>query len=245
MLWIILGSACLAYYAAIEYFSEGQPMTVVWIILAAIFLACYLWREYRKRRPAGKRPLWFRTFCVTSLCLLLVLLGVTMSRIVLGLFPSPEPDLDYIVILAQQDIEGESDTELVKRLDAAVAYLQQNPDTSVIVSGGWEPAQGSSGARVMYQYLLRHGVERERIFWETYSTDTEENLYYSMVIAGGRQARMGVVSSDYFAYRACRVARNLGIADVQSIPAGTTAWLLPHRLVTELLCVLEDKFLGI
>ncbi len=245
MLWIVLGSACLAYYAAIEYFSEGQPMTVVWIFLAVLFLVCYLWREYRKRHSGKKRPLWFRTFCVTSLCLLLVLLGVTASRIILSMLSSAEPSLDYIVILAQQDIEGETEAELVKRLDRAVEYLQENENTSVIVSGGWEADKGSSSARVMYQYLLRRGVERERIFWETYSTNTKENLSYSMVIAGGQQARMGIVASDYFTYRACRVARNLGMTTVEGIPSDTPAWLLPHRLTTEVLRVLEDKFLGI
>ena len=156
MVWIILGSLCFAYYAIIEYFSDGQQMTIIWIVLAVLFLCCYLWKEFRKRHPGKKKPLWFRTFCCTSLCLLLVLLGVTASRIILNMFASPEPALDYIVVLSQGDVGGESEAELVQRLNRTAAYLRENPETSVIISGGWNAendAENPPKAKVLGQEL--------------------------------------------------------------------------------------------
>ena len=97
----------------------------------------------------------------------------------------------------------------------------------------------------MYRYLLRQGISSERIFWETYSRSTVDNLVNSAAIAGGRQARLGIVVSDYFAYRAVRLARNERLPNVCSVTAATPSWLLPHRLVQELLRVLQDKFFGI
>lgn len=246
MLWIVLGVVCLVYYGFVTFAAEGQAFTWVWLILAAVFFGMFLKKRYRMRHPAKKKPpLWWKTFCVTTGILTAILLGVTLSRITASMLASPQEGLEYIVILSEDDIAGEGQKELARRLDRAVEYLKANPQTNVIVSGGWSDSQGYSKAHVMYQYLLRQGIATDRIFWETHSQDSRQNLRNSMLIAGGRGASLGIVSSDYFAYRAGRIARSLGMYQTQKIPADTTLWLLPHRLAEELLLVLRDKFLGI
>lgn len=245
MFWILSGALCLIYYVFLETLAAGQELTVIWLLLAVLFLGIALYKNYRKACPGKKPPLWVRTFFVTSLVLLAVLTGVTESRIVAGMVAGAPEGLEYIVILSQEELPGESEEELVGRLDRAVSYLQENPQTCAIVSGGWDSEKGSSRAFVMYRYLLRQGISSERIFWETYSRSTVDNLVNSAAIAGGRQARLGIVVSDYFAYRAVRLARNERLPNVCSVTAATPSWLLPHRLVQELLRVLQDKFFGI
>ncbi|MCI8565381.1 MAG: YdcF family protein [Lachnospiraceae bacterium] len=246
MFWLLSGMLCLVYYVLLENLAAGLELTIVWLLLALGFLCTYLLKVYRKAHPAKKkRPLWQKTFCYTSLALFLVLAGVTVSRTVAGMFlPVPE-ELEYIAILSEEEVEGESEQELVDRLNRAVAYLEENPQTCVIVSGGWDSEKGSSRAHVMYLYLLRHDIGNERIFWETYSRSTKDNLINSAAIAGGRWSKLGIVVSDYFAYRAMRIARNTGLPNVCAVPSATPLWLLPHRLAAELLWVLHDKFLGI
>ena len=100
-------------------------------------------------------------------------------------------------------------------------------------------------AHTMYQYLQRCGIGSGRILWETHSRNTTENLRYSISICGGPYGSLGVVSSDYFSYRAVRIARNLGMQNVRGAAVTTASWLWPHRIVLEILCVLRDKFLGI
>lgn len=245
MFWILSGALCLAYYVLLEMLAPGQEMTVVWLLVALVFLCIYLYKGYRRVHPGKKPPLWQRTFYLTTLILLAILAGVVESRIAGEMFTTAPEDLGYIVILSEDELPGGTEQELVGRLDQAVAYLQANPQTRVIVSGGWDSEKGSSRAHVMYSYLLRQGIETERIFWETYSRSTMDNLLNSAAIAGGRQSRLGIVVSDYFAYRAGRMARNARLYSVYSIPSATPPWLLPHRLVQELLWVLHDKFLGI
>ena len=244
MLWLMLGALCLIYYVILETLAAGQELTVVWLGLAALFLCLYLYRAYRRAHPGKEPSLWQKTFCTTSLILLAVLLGVAASRIAAGMLTPPPEGLEYIAILSEEELPGESERELADRLDRAVAYLQENPQTRVIVSGGWDSVRGSSRAHVMYQYLLRHGIGSERIFWETYSRSTRDNLINSAAIAGGRQSRLGIVVSDYFTYRAMRIARGTGLYFVCGIPSATPLWLLPHRLTQELLQVLYDKFMG-
>lgn len=245
MFWIILGCSCLIYYSVIEYAAKGQQMTMIWLFLAILFFLMYARGRYRKKHPRPSRPLWVRTFCYTSLILLAILAGVVESRIIASMLSAPKSGLSYIVILSQNEITGETQEELEARLDCAVRYLKANPDTRVIVSGGWDSDKGYSKAHVMYEYLLECGVENNRISWEARSLNGEENLRYSMSISGGAEVPLGLVTSNFYSYRAARVARNVGLQHPQSLPAQTSVWLLPHRLAQEFIYVLRDKFFGV
>ncbi len=236
----------MLYYGVLTYGAGGQQLTVAWLVLGFFFLAAGLWRRYRRRHPSERKlPLWWRTFSGTSLLLFLILCTVVWGRIVVGMMSSLPPGLPYVVVLSQVENRGESREELRERLDCAVEYLNENPETMVIVSGGWDPAEGSSRAHTMYQYLLHCGIGSNRIIWETHSKNAVGNLRYSMSIAGGPEAEIGVIASDYFTYRAMRIARNLGMRNARGFAAPTAAWLWPHRILQELLWVVHDKFLGI
>ncbi len=246
MLGILFGSLALAYYIAIECLTEGQAFTAVWLFLAVLSLAAGFYKRYRKKHPSKKKlSLWWETFWRTSAGILCVLLLVVFGRILTGMFSSLPPGMDYIVVLSQTEIPGETENELNNRLDCAAVYLTQNPRAKVIVSGGWNSSEGYSKAHTMYQYLMRKGIGSGRILWETQSRNTMENLRYSMSICGGPYGSLGVVSSDFFSYRAVRIARNVGMQNVRGLSVTTPSWLWPHRVVLEILCVLRDKFLGI
>lgn len=246
MLGILFGSLALAYYIAIECLTEGQAFTVVWLFLAVLFVTAGVCHRYQRKHPQKKKPsLWWATFWRTSAGILCVLLLVVLGRIVTGMLSFLPPEMDYIVVLSQTEISGETENELNSRLDRAAVYLTENPRTKVIVSGGWNSSEGYSKAHTMYQYLMRCGIGSGRILWETQSRNTVENLRYSMSICGGPYGSLGVVSSDYYSYRAVRIARNLGMQNVQGMAVTTPSWLWPHRVVLEILYILRDKFLGI
>lgn len=245
MIWLFLGTLCLIYYAVLECFAGGQPFCVVWPLLAALFYMCFFFREHRRRHGSWKTPLWFRTFCITSLILFLVLIGVVGSRVLTTMLSRPDGGLSYIVLLTQEEIVGETQQEQEERMNTAVRYLQKNPEARVIVSGGWDSERGASQAYTTYQYLISCGIPANRILWEIRSENVAENLQYSMNIAGGPQERIGIVASDYYTYRAARIGRSVGLVQPDTIPASTTWWLYPHRLAAEIFYVLQDKFLGI
>lgn len=245
MFWMILCNLCIIYYFILKYLVGGQEMIILWPVLGVLFLLVYFYKRYRKKRTDSKWPLWLRTFCTTSVMLALILTGVVESRIIAQIFYSPKPNLDYIVVLSQNELPGESDEEWMHRLDCAAAYLKENPGTRVIVSGGWDSEKGSSQAHMMYQYLIQKGIENRRIFWEIYSDNTVENLRNCMTMVGGPRVKVGIIASDYFAYRAERIARSIGFTGGTAIPCNTDLAALPHRLAAEFLYVLHDKFLGI
>ena len=113
------------------------------------------------------------------------------------------------------------------RLDAALAYLEQNEKHSkdntqnktirIIVSGGQGPGEDISEAQAMKDYLCAHGIEASRIFMEAQSTDTAKKTfaYFSTVLFRDKNAKIGVVSNDFHLFRAGMLVRAKGFSQCQ------------------------------
>ena len=67
--------------------------------------------------------------------------------------------MEYLLVLGAQIKENKVTRNLRKRLDTAIAYLADNPDTLVIVSGGRGTEQLPSEAAAMKGYLLDQGID--------------------------------------------------------------------------------------
>ena len=65
---------------------------------------------------------------------------------------------------------------LQDRLDTALDYLEDHPETTVILSGGQGPDEHASEARVMADYMVEKGIDPERIILEDKSHNTWQNL---------------------------------------------------------------------
>ena len=92
----------------------------------------------------------------------------------------PEPDCEYLLILGCRVRGLEITKSLRYRLDAALAYLEQNEKHSkdntqnktirIIVSGGQGPGEDISEAQDVYKrqtlmkHCIRHSREQESIF---------------------------------------------------------------------------------
>ena len=126
-----------------------------------------------------------------------------------------------------------------ERLDAALIYLEENPDSQCIVSGGMGEGEKISEAECMYRYLIKKGIHSSRIIKEDKSTSTRENLRFSKKIIEerGLSKNIAIATSDYHQYRASKIAKTLGFS-VGAVP-GHTAWLLfPTFYVRELYGIL-------
>lgn len=73
---------------------------------------------------------------------------------------------------------------LKDRLDTALAYLEQHPDMTVIVTGGKGDDEHVSEAQGMYDYLVAHGVDGERIRKEDRSRNTWQNVNNTLALMG-------------------------------------------------------------
>ena len=134
-------------------------------------------------------------------------------------------EADYIIVLGAL-VRGETPSlSMVERTRAALDYMNEHPDTMVIVSGGQGDMEDISEAEAMYRWLTDNGADESRILLEDKSTSTKENLENSFKIIRDRgddpAKATAVVTSEYHIYRAKLMGRDMGV-ELGGISAHTT-----------------------
>lgn len=134
-----------------------------------------------------------------------------------------------VVIVLGAGIQGEELTEnLRNRLDAAVDYYDENPETVIVVSGGQGPQETIAEALAMERYLLLQGIPGEQIIREEAATSTRENFWYSKQILDAYfdgSYRVAFITNDYHVYRAQMIDGEVGYSEISHCH-GNTAWYL-------------------
>lgn len=239
----VLGVLCLAYFGyQLCFVSTGTRFYVVWGLLAAgcgglsFFLAHRSWVE--------KLPRWLRRTAQV-----LFGMGVTLFLVVEGLVlsqfnASPGPGADVCIILGAQMKESGPSDVLQRRLDKALEYLLENPDTLVVVSGGQGSNEPVSEAQGMRDYLAARGIAGERILMEDASTSTWENLDYSARLIDKSEDDVVIVTNNFHVFRAVSIAKKQGYHTVQGMAASTHRGNLINNLLREFLGVLKDFLVG-
>ncbi|MDQ0176591.1 YdcF family protein [Bacillus chungangensis] len=151
---------------------------------------------------------------------------------------SPEPNADYLVVLGAK-LDGEQmSLSLLYRMNAAFTYLEANPNTKVIVSGGKGAGEIITEAEAMARFLEDNGIEKNRIIKEESSTSTYENLLFTKQLIGGKQKDIVIVSSDFHLFRAGIIAKRVGF-EPQFLAAPTPEivkiklWLREYAVVVK------------
>lgn len=168
-------------------------------------------------------------------CIALIGAVVISCFMVKAMNDKPKNSQTTVVVLGCQ-INGETPSLMLKRrLDAAYEYLSENSDVKVIVSGGQGSDEVTSEADVMRKYLLKRGIEDNRIFMEDKSTSTEENLRFSKEIIDkeGLCGEITIVTDGFHQLRADILAKKQGI-EARNISASTEKWLLPTYWIREI-----------
>ena len=139
-------------------------------------------KNYYHPYEGRRKPLWLKILLALVLLAVLafaVLEGIVLSggrtRVAAG---DGAPEV-MVIFGCKVDPDGPS-ILLRDRLDTALGYLEAHPDMTVVVAGG----QGSDGpvsaAQAMYDYLTAHGVDGENIVLEENSSNTWENIRYTL-----------------------------------------------------------------
>lgn len=130
---------------------------------------------------------------------------------------------------------------LTERMDAALSYLNENPDAVCIASGGQGQDEDISEAECIYRYLVANGISPNRIYKEERSTSTRENLAFSYEIIKEHSLPedLAIVTNEFHEYRAGMIAGRLGLS-YGAVSAETALWLLPTYYARELFGVLYE-----
>lgn len=244
--WVLAAGAaiCLVYFIIIVFYAGiGTSFAAIWLIfagglgLASLSLKLY---EREPERIALWIPVSLVTLCTSGLVILLLLQILMFGRIPVV----AESGLDYVIVLgAQVRADGPSRT-LRLRLDKAAEYALQNPETTLILSGGQGGREPETEAQAMERYLVEKGVPKERLLLENRSESTLENLAYSRLLIEKQPAKVGILTSNFHLYRARKIAEKQGMTEVRAIASESDRILFFHFCFRDALAILKDRIAG-
>ena len=143
----------------------------------------FLWNRPLREKIRGRR--WSRN--LWRIALVLYFAGISCFGVLLcmllGAGTNRPGEEDRTVVVLGCQVRGETPSLMLeKRLQVAYAYLEAHPDAPCVVSGGQGPGEDISEAEAMYRWLVERGIEPGRIYLESASTSTAENLRYSAAV---------------------------------------------------------------
>lgn len=246
ILYLLLSALCIGYFLVCVLYA-GLALSWIWIWpLFAAFCFVRFWMLSRqiKGKTRIKIPLLFRI--LYSMCFVtgLVVFIYVESLVIGGMNTVPEQDLPYMIVLGA-GIRGSAPTRpLLLRMQAAAEYLEDNPETIVIASGGQGPNEDLSEAQCIYEYLVEKGVDPDRILLEDQSKSTEENIRNSFAMIPKDTEKVGILSNGFHIYRATRIAEKQGHDNVCGIPSRTLLPVGIHYTVREFFAIIKLEIFG-
>lgn len=240
---VILGVFCFLYMIVLIVYAGGKVSHIrIWPLLGSSFLGIRCIDEYLLRSfPELKNVLlvlYVFLFVAGGCMLMLVCLLIYHGN------RKIQKNAQYLIVLGAK-INGTIISRVLKsRLDTAMLYLEENPDTKVIVSGGRGLGEALTEAEVMRSYLVEHGIAEERIIMEDCSVNTEQNIAYSKKILGDFNRKVVIVTNHFHIYRGLAIAKKQGFTQVSGMAAKTDRIMALHYYVREALAVVKYKCMG-
>ena len=239
----LVGIAFLIYFLCVAFFvGHGTNFYFIWLILAVVVMtfAILLKRGFF----ISHFPLWIRRTFVILLCMGVMIFGIVEGFIISGFSMKVQPGADYVIVLgAQMKADGPSKA-LQYRLDEAIRYLNENPSSKVIVSGGQGSDEHISEAQGMYEYLVEKGIEKDRIIKEDKSVNTTQNLAFSAEYLDRERDSVAVVTNNFHVFRAVKIAEKAGYQNVCGIAAKGEPFLQINNMMREFFGVMKDFLFG-
>lgn len=268
MTWVLEGAAvlCLLYYGIIAVYSGVSTSFSIFWPAMALFLALLSAGLHFYGRHRHQIPPWIPVTIATACTACALIFAVTELLIGWGILTSTKQAADYAIVLGAQVRGDKISNSLQKRLDTALEYAENNPNTMLVLSGGQGEGENVSEARAMFEYLQYNGIPAERMLLEDQSVNTVQNITFStkvierqehykalaaqeMLMESYRERPKGdikiaVLTSDFHVFRAKSIAKKQGILNVAGIAAPSDPVLAVHMWIREGFAVLKDKFMG-
>lgn len=243
MIWLLLVLSVLSilYGIFVLLANSGTSFFLVWFGIGLLFGLLFVCHYFHWDRVIPVALKWcFRGVVILGLIVILITQGLILTQ-----FQSHGPKgLDYIIVLGAQVRDDGPSVVLRYRLDRAVAYLEENPETKVIVSGGKGSNEKESEASVMKVYLMEQGVDESRIIPEDASKNTKENIQNSSQLLDKSKDRVGIVTNNFHVYRGLSIAKKQGYAHAYGVAASSSAPYLFNNMLREGLGILKDFAVG-
>jgi len=228
------------YSVAVYMVGSGTFSFIIWVF-AGIFFGFLFLMERKKVWPKVPKVLkaGFGTLIGIGITIFLICQGCILTQF----FSRGESGADYIIVLGAQMRDWGPSVVYKSRLDSAIEYLNSNPNTKVIVTGGQGINESISEGEGGKNYLVEQGIEEDRIIVENKSCDTDENIRNALqFIDTTDDLKIGIVTNNFHVFRGVLITKRYTDADVIGIAAFTEYLYLPNNMVRETFGILKDVF---
>lgn len=168
------------------------------------------------------------------------ILSILMVKATLNAPPS-----NAAVIVLGCKVNGEQPSLMLeKRLKKALDYLNRNPNAVCIVSGGQGKNEGISEALCMYNYLTENNIDKQRIYMEDKSHNTQQNIDFSneIIQENNLSTDIAIVTDGFHILRSSIIAQKQGLVPY-AIASNTPFYIFPTYYVRELYALIEEIIL--
>ena len=226
----ILGILAILYGITILQLNSGTSFWMIWELIGLLFI---IWAYLLYKHITIHRVIYI--MITIGFTILLFLNGCILSHF----NDQGQPNLDYIIVLGAQVKSNGPSAVLKYRLDYAIDYLNQNPDTKCIVSGGQGANEPFSEGQGMYDYLVKNNINPQRISIEDQSKNTVQNIQYSSKLLD-KNASIGIVTNNFHTFRALRIAKKQGLNNVYGLASPSHNYYLPNNILRECMGIIKD-----
>jgi uncharacterized SAM-binding protein YcdF (DUF218 family) len=153
----------------------------------------------------------------------------------------PPNNVPFLIILGAKVNGSVLSNSLYQRAATGLEYLKQNPGTKAVVTGGKGRDETISEGEALAAFLVKQGINKNRILIEKKSATTFENIAFSKKKFKLKEAV--IVSSDFHVFRAVQVAKAQGI---KAFPLGakTPASVKAKLYAREYIAIIKWKITG-
>ncbi len=240
-IFFLLAASAIGYGAFVHAANSGTGFYLVWIGAGAFLLLLGFVTAGNLRR---KVPMVLRIIFAALVAAGIILVAVTWSLILPHFSDTGKPGADAVIVLGAQVRKSGPSTILKYRLDAAAAYLKENPDAVCIVSGAQGSNEPFTEAQGMKEYLVKQGIPAKKIILEEKAENSAENLSYSRKLLPEEDSSVVLVTNNFHVYRALSIARKQGYSDASGLAAGSPKAYLLNNMLYESAAILKNTLLG-
>jgi len=241
VLALVFGLICLSSFIQGFFLRFTLVLPFIAMSLLGMWL-CLRWEDFALFWKNLRKRIWGKI--ITSTLILLIAVAITVCAVISGLMINAmvqrTPDGDATVIVLGAQVVGERPSLILRlRLEAALIYLNDNPESSAILSGGLGRSAYISEAEAMKRWLAANGICESRLFLEEYSTSTYENIAFSRFIIeeNGLPRNVAIATDGFHMFRAHQLARHAELTP-SAVPSRTPLRVLPYYWLREIAAIL-------
>ena len=247
---IILGVICIGYDVTLISLNPGTfwdnvfSFTHIWSALGAYLVFVGI---YRIKTRHSFWSIWERWLKIAFISLASLATVISVINLIFILTPKVvgiDEKAEHVILLGGGiDKDGNLPKSVISRVEKTAEYLNANPESICVVTGGklaWLPF---AEAPELKRQLVKRGVDADRILVEDKALDTIQNFQFSCKMLAEYkgvsvkeilETPTAVVTSRFHLRRAERLASRMGFTNIKGIPSPCPAIYVPHDYVREI-----------